>query len=122
VLSKGHANAALAAVLAQAEFIEDALLDRVAQSAHVANLVGIEPLADKWRAFGWEVREIDGHDMGQIVDALDALPFNTEKPSALIAHTVKGKGVSFAENTYVWHSNTVNDETLARALAELETR
>jgi transketolase len=208
VLSKGHANAALAAVLAQAEFIEDAWLDRfygyesplgmhpdiqvsgvemstgglghglsvgvgmalgariqgkafrtyvmlgdgelhegsnweaamcaahyrlnnltaiidankVAQSAHVANLVGIEPLADKWRAFGWAVREIDGHDMGQIVDALDALPFNAEKPSALIAHTVKGKGVSFAENTYVWHSNTVNDEIFARALAELETR
>ena len=96
--------------------------NKVAQSAHVAHLVGIEPLADKWRAFGWEVREIDGHDMGQIVDALDALPFNAEKPSALIAHTVKGKGVSFAENTYVWHSNTVNDETLARALAELETR
>jgi transketolase len=207
VLSKGHANAALAAVLAQAEFIEDALLDRfygyesplgmhpdikvpgvemstgglghglsvgvgmalgariqgkafrtyvmlgdgelhegsnweaamcaahyrlsnltaiidankVSQSAHVADLVGIEPLADKWRAFGWEVREIDGHDMGQIVDALDALPFHAEKPSALIAHTVKGKGVSFAENTYVWHSNTVNDEIFARALAELET-
>ena len=60
--------------------------------------------------------------MGQIIDALEALPFNTEKPSALIAHTVKGKGVSFAENTYVWHSNTVNDEILARALAELETR
>jgi transketolase len=206
VLSKGHANAALAAVLAQAEFIEEALLDRfygyesplgmhpdikvagvemstgglghglpvgvgmalgariqhksfrtyvllgdgelhegsnweaamcaahyrlssltaiidankVAQSAHVANLVGIEPLADKWRAFGWEVREIDGHDVAQIVDALDALPFNAGKPSALIAHTVKGKGVSFAEDTYVWHSNTVNDETFARALAELE--
>ena len=47
------------------------------------------------------MREIDGHDMGQIVDALDALTFNAEKPSALIAHTVKGKGVSFAENTYV---------------------
>src|SRR5437660_3388074 len=94
--------------------------NKVAQSAHVAHLVGIEPLADKWRAFGWEVREIDGHDMGQIVDALDALPFHAEKPSALIAHTVKGKGVSFAANTYVWHSNPANDEILARALAELE--
>ena len=77
--------------------------NKISQSAHVANLVGIEPLADKWRAFGWEVREIDGHNMGQIVDALDALPFNAQKPSALIAHTVKGKGVSFAEDTYVWH-------------------
>jgi transketolase len=94
--------------------------NKVSQSAHVADLVGIEPLADKWRAFGWEVREIDGHKMEQIVDALDALPFNPQKPSALIAHTVKGKGVSFAEDTYVWHSNTVNDEVYARALAELE--
>jgi transketolase len=58
----------------------------------------------------------------RIVDVLDALPFHAEKPSALIAYTVKGKGVSFAENTYVWHSNTVNDETFARALAELEAR
>jgi transketolase len=94
--------------------------NRVAQSAHVANLVNIEPLADKWRAFGWEVREIDGHAMAQIVAALEALPFSTQKPSALIAHTVKGKGVSFAEDTYVWHSNTVSDEVFARALAELE--
>ena len=66
------------------------------------------------------VREINGHDLSQIVEALDALPFHAQKPSALIAHTVKGKGVSFAEDTYVWHSNTVNDEVFARALAELE--
>ena len=88
----------------------------------MAEVVGVEPLADKWRAFGWEVREIDGHDMGQIVDALDALPFPPDRPSALIAHTVKGKGVSFAENTYVWHSNSVNDEIYAKALAELGAR
>lgn len=82
-------------------------------------VTALAPLADKWRAFGWEVREIDGHKMGEVVDALDALPFNGSRPSALIAHTVKGKGVSFAEDTYVWHSNNVNDEVLARALAEL---
>ena len=96
--------------------------NRVGQSGHVADICGIDPLADKWAAFGWEVREIDGHDMGQIVDALEALPFNPRKPSALIAHTVKGKGVSFAEDTYVWHSNTVNDEILEKALAELGGR
>jgi transketolase len=94
--------------------------NKVSQSGHVADIVGIEPLADKWRAFGWEVREIDGHNMGQIVEALDALPLHPAKPSALIAHTVKGKGVSFAENTYVWHSNTVSDEIFDRALADLE--
>jgi transketolase len=205
VLSKGHANAALGAALAQAGFIEDGVLDRfygfdspfgmhpdikvagvemctgalghglavamgmalgariqkqafhsfvmlgdgelhegsnweaamaashyrlanltaiidrnkISQSGPVAEIVGIEPLADKWRAFGWEVREIDGHDMSEIVDALDAVPLHADRPTALIAHTIKGKGVSFAENTYLWHSNNVNDEIYARALAEL---
>ncbi len=205
VLSKGHANAALGAVLAQAGFIDDAVLDcfygfespfgmhpdikvagvemctgalghglavatgmalgariqkqafhtfvmlgdgelhegsnweaamaashyrlanltaivdhnKISQSGRVADIIGVDPLADKWRAFGWEVREIDGHEMGEVVGALEALPFHPDRPSALIAHTVKGKGVSFAENTYLWHSNNVNDEILARALAEL---
>ena len=205
VLSKGHANAALGAVLAQAGFIDDEVLDRfygfespfgmhpdikvagvemctgalghglavgmgmalgariqkqvfhtfvmlgdgelhegsnweaamaaahyrlanltaiidhnkISQSGRVDEIIGVDPLADKWRAFGWEVREIDGHQMVEVVDALGALPFHPQRPSALIAHTVKGKGVSFAENTYLWHSNNVNDEVLARALAEL---
>lgn len=205
VLSKGHANAALGAVLAQAGFIEDSLLDRfyhfdspfgmhpdikmdgiemctgalghglaigmgmalgariqgqgfhtfvmigdgelhegsnweaamaashyglanltaiidfnkIAQSGPLTELVRVDPLADKWRAFGWEVREIDGHDLGQIVDTLDALPFHGDRPSAIVAHTIKGKGVSFAENTYLWHSNNVNDDVYERALAEL---
>jgi transketolase len=94
--------------------------NKISQSGRVAEIIGVDPLADKWRAFGWETREIDGHDMTQVVDALNALPFHSDRPSALIAHTVKGKGVSFAENTYLWHSNNVNDEILARALAELE--
>jgi transketolase len=96
--------------------------NKVQQSGHVEEIMSLEPLADKWRAFGFEVREIDGHDLGQVVDAFDAFPWHKEKPSALIAHTVKGKGVSFAENTYVWHSNTVSDDVLERALAELSTR
>ena len=96
--------------------------NKVGQSGHVAELVGVEPFAEKWRAFGFEVREIDGHNMEQIVDTLDALPFNPRKPSAIVAHTVKGKGVSFAEDTYVWHSNTVNDEVYEKALAELGGR
>jgi transketolase len=95
--------------------------NRISQSGPVADLIGVEPLADKWRAFGWTVREIDGHEMGQVVDALDAVPLSADRPSAIIAHTVKGKGVSFAEDTYVWHSNTVDDEVYARALRELGT-
>ncbi|HTT36352.1 MAG TPA: transketolase [Burkholderiales bacterium] len=93
--------------------------NKISQSGRVADIIGIDPLADKWRAFGWEVREFDGHDMGQVVDALDALPLHPDRPSALIAHTVKGKGVSFAEDTYLWHSNNVSDEIYARALSEL---
>ncbi len=93
--------------------------NKVGQSGHVAEIMPVEPLADKWRAFGWEVREIDGHDMEQVVEALDDLPFSQRKPNALIAHTVKGKGVSFCEDTYVWHSNTVTQEIYEKALAEL---
>lgn len=205
VLSKGHANAGLAAVLAQAGFFEDALLDRfygydsplgmhpdikvagvemstgglghglsvgmgmalgarlqkrdfrtvvmlgdgelqegssweaamaaahhklseltavvdynkVQQSGHVGEMIDLDPLADKWRAFGWAVREIDGHDMAAIVDTLDDLPFAADQPSLIIAHTIKGKGVSFAEDTYVWHSNFVTDEIYQQALNEL---
>ena len=187
VLSKGHANAALGAVLAQAGFVEDSLIDqfyafeslfgmhpdiklagvemstgglghglsvglsmalgakiqrrdfrtlvmlgdgelqegsnweaamaaahlglsaltaivdynKVQQSGHVSQMLSLDPLADKWRAFGWAVREIDGHAMAEIVDALDDLPYASDRPSLMIAHTVKGKGVSFAEDTWV---------------------
>ncbi|MCC6174328.1 MAG: transketolase [Chloroflexi bacterium] len=93
--------------------------NKISQSSHIHEVMGVEPLADKWRAFGWEVREIDGHDMAQIVDAFDALPLREKKPSAIVAHTIKGKGASFAEDTYRWHQNTVDDDVLARALAEL---
>ena len=93
--------------------------NKVQQSGHVADMLGLEPLADKWRAFGWQVGELDGHDMEAIVDALDALPEAPGKPSLLIAHTVKGKGTSFAEDTYVWHNNAVSDEVYEDAMAEL---
>lgn len=93
--------------------------NRICQSGNVVDIIGVDPMADKWRAFGWVVHELDGHDMGQVVDALDRVPLDFEKPTALIAHTVKGKGISFAENTYLWHSNSVNDEIYAKVMAEL---
>ncbi len=111
--------AMLAAHLRLCELTAIVDYNKVQQSGHVGELVGLEPLADKWRAFGWEVRELDGHAMEEIVDALDALPFTAEKPSLLIAHTIKGKGVGFAEDTYLWHQNMVTDEVYAEALAEL---
>ena len=93
--------------------------NKVQQSGHVHDVLGLEPLADKWRAFGWTVRELDGHDMAEIVAALDALPYAPDAPSLMIAHTVKGKGVSFAEDTYLWHQNMIDDEIYQKALDEL---
>jgi transketolase len=82
----------------------------------------IEPLADKWRAFGWAVREIDGNDMAQVVDAFDAAPFVPGKPSLILAHTVKGKGFSRAEDRCDWHYQTVGQDVLDAALAELQAQ
>jgi transketolase len=93
--------------------------NKVSQSGRVDEVMGLEPLAEKWRAFGWEVREIDGHNMSEVVDAFDSLPFDSRKPNALIAHTVKGKGASWAEGNYLWHQNAVDDKVYADALAEL---
>ena len=79
----------------------------------------IEPLADKLTAFGWSVRGVDGHDHDALFSALDTVPWAPDKPSILIAHTTKGKGVSFMENRVEWHYRSPNDEQLAAALAEL---
>ena len=83
--------------------------------------VHLEPYADKWRAFNWNVVELDGHDMGQIVDALDNLPpATTEKPTALIGRTIKGKGVSFMERDIGWHAGALSAEDTQKALADIE--
>ncbi len=76
-------------------------------------------LVDRWRAFGWHVLEMDGHDMAQIVPTLEAGRDHHDGPVAIIAHTVKGKGVSFMEGNYLWHARVPNQEELALALAEL---
>lgn len=85
----------------------------------VDNTLRIEPIADKLTAFGWSVREVDGHQHDALFGALNSVPWSPNKPSALIAHTIKGKGVSFMENKVEWHYRSPNDEQLAAALAEL---
>jgi transketolase len=84
----------------------------------VANTMGLEPLSDKLNAFGCAVHEIAGHDHQHIAQALSSI--TTEKPTVIIAHTIKGKGVSFMENRVEWHYKNPDDEQLAMALAELE--
>jgi transketolase len=86
----------------------------------VKEVLDLDPFAAKWEACRWAVREVDGHDVAALTDALSQLPFEAGKPSCVIAHTVKGKGVSFMENNLLWHYRTPQGEELARALAELE--
>jgi transketolase len=86
----------------------------------VAKTLGIEPLADKFAAFGWNVREVDGHDHQALAEALSSVPWVAGKPSILIAHTTKGKGVSFMEDKVEWHYRTPSAEQLALALTELQ--
>jgi len=85
-----------------------------------ANIMGLEPLASKWSAFGWFVQEIDGHDPGAILDALVAAANETKRPSVIIAHTVKGKGVSYMEGVASWHGSVkLREEETRTALSEL---
>jgi transketolase len=88
----------------------------------VKDVLDLEPLADKWKAFNWSVREIDGHDHQQIEETLNNIPFEVGRPSVIIAHTTKGKGVSFMENQLAWHYKSPNEEQLAMAIAEVEAQ
>jgi len=93
--------------------------NKIQSFGSVPEVLGLEPLVEKWRAFGWAVREIDGHDIACIAETCNALPFEPGRPSALIAHTTKGKGVGFMEDQLAWHYKSPSDEQLALALAEL---
>jgi len=80
----------------------------------------IDPLREKWAAFGWHVMEVDGHDIDQILKALDAADGIKGKPTVIIAHTVKGKGISFAENVAAFHNGAMTKEQYAQALRECD--
>ena len=82
----------------------------------------MDSMADRWAAFGWRVREIDGHDMTQICDALDWGDGSHTVPSLIIAHTVKGKGISFIEGKPQFHNAALTDEQIEQAMAELEAQ
>jgi transketolase len=86
----------------------------------VDDTLRLEPLHSKFEAFGWAVREVGGHDHDELVSALDPGSWPAGKPAMLIAHTVKGKGVSFMENRVEWHYRNPTPELLAEALAEIE--
>lgn len=83
------------------------------------DIIGLEPFADKWQAFGWAVREADGHDLGAVVEALDWAN-RQNGPACIVADTVKGKGVSFMEGENAYHGVAPTEDELARALGELD--
>ncbi len=95
--------------------------NKIQSLAPVHETIALEPFVDKWRAFNWEVLEVDGHDHAALAVAFSNLPKQIGRPTVVIAHTTKGKGVSFMENTVLWHYRTARGEEFDAALLELET-
>jgi transketolase len=92
----------------------------IQQTGSTADVMPTEPIADKWQAFGWHAQEIHGHNVSEILSALDRADEVHARPSVIIARTVKGKGVSFMEYDHRWHGMSPNDQQVAQAVAELE--
>ena len=93
--------------------------NRLQQGDRTENTVKLEPLVDKWRAFGWEVREINGHDHLELLTTFQQLPISTGRPNCIIANTVKGQGVSFIQDQVSWHHRVPTDAEYAAAMQEL---
>ena len=93
--------------------------NKIQSLGRVADVIDLHPLAQKWQAFGWGVTEIDGHDVAALEGALSNLPAEPNKPTCVVAHTVKGKGVSFMEDRLLWHYRAPLGELRTQALAEL---
>ncbi len=93
--------------------------NKIQSLGSVEEVLDLHPLADKFRAFNWAVKEIDGHDHEEIRAVLAALPWEPGKPNCLIAHTIKGKGVNFMENQLLWHYRPPGGEQLSEALKQL---
>lgn len=93
--------------------------NKIQSFGSVAEVLNLDPFAEKWKAFGWQVEEIDGHDVAALERVLGGVPAPSGRPTVVIAHTVKGKGVSFMENKLEWHYRSPSDELLAQALAEV---
>lgn len=93
--------------------------NRIQQGDFTENTINMNPLGEKWRAFGWSVVEVDGHDYGALLRVLGGTPVEAGKPTCVIANTIKGRGVSFMENKPEWHHGVPTAEQLAAARVEL---
>ena len=90
------------------------------ESGAISLELALEPFADKWRAFGWHAEEVDGHDIGALLQALQSVQQAESKPQVIIAHTVKGKGVSFVEADYRFHGKALTPEQADKAREEIQ--
>ncbi|GLQ54301.1 transketolase [Devosia nitrariae] len=93
--------------------------NRLQQGARTEETASLDPLDDKWRAFGWQVEVVDGHDHAQLLEVLSASPRGRGRPLCVIANTFKGKGVSFMHDNVAWHHGVPNKEQYEQAMAEL---
>jgi len=93
--------------------------NKIQSIGRVEEVLDLEPFAAKWAACRWSVREIDGHDLSELESALSSVPFTRGMPSCLIAHTVKGKGVSYMEDKLLWHYRSPSEDDLRLAFGEL---
>lgn len=96
--------------------------NKIQSLATVAETMALEPFRQKWESFNWSAVEVNGHDHEALGAALQRLPLSPGRPTVVIAHTVKGKGVSFMENTVLWHYRTARGEEFDRAMAELKAK
>ena len=94
--------------------------NKIQSLGRVKDVIDLDPLADKWRAFGWGTQEIDGNNLDEVQQALAEVPFAPGRPSCIVAHTIKGKGVSFMEDKLQWHYTAPKGDELAQALAEVD--
>ena len=112
------------AAIAAAHFKADnltAIVDynKYQETGPISREMALEPFAEKWRAFGWHVEEVDGHDVGALIEVLKAVQEVKGQPSAVLAHTVKGKGVSFVEADYTFHGRALTPEQAEKAREEI---
>jgi transketolase len=126
LLSDGECNEGStweAAMLSAAQKVEKLMVvidfNKWQATGRSEEIMMLSPLADKWRAFGWSAYEVDGHDMRMLVDLLSRLPDRSGKPVAIVAHTVKGKGVSFMEDDNNWHYRIPTADEVRKAKREL---
>jgi transketolase len=94
--------------------------NRCQVDGYLPDICNLEPVAQKWKSFGWHVQQIDGHDLAQVLTALEMAQTAGHGPHMVIANTVKGKGVSFMENQLAWHSRSLSQEEYRIAVQELD--